>query len=88
MARGGIWGAMASVTNMAIGLMVDKWNEAKEAAKKYADICRNNITETMKGLGEKFGGLSKQMQDAAADAKELLAVTNGEIAKKAEFKVH
>ena len=88
MARGGIWGAVASVTNMAIGIMVDKWNEAKEAAKQYAEICRNNIVETMKGLGEKFGGLSKQMQDATSDAKELLAVTNGEIARKAEFKVH
>ncbi|MBR4654127.1 MAG: hypothetical protein IKO72_12285 [Kiritimatiellae bacterium] len=88
MARGGIWGAMSVAANTAISFIAAKWTEAKEAARKYAELCRTEIVNGMKSVVDGFGGVSKAISNVNAEAKELMAVTNGEVATRAELKVH
>ena len=88
MAKGGIWGAMTVAVNSAVSFIAAKWTEAKEAARKYADLCRTEIVNGMKAVVDSFGGVSKAIAETNAEAKELMAVTNGEIATRAELKIH
>ena len=88
MARGGIWGAVTVAVNSAVSFIATKWTEAKEAAQKYADLCRTEIINGMKAVVDGFGGVSKAIAETNAEAKELIAVTNGEVATRAELKVH
>ena len=88
MAKGGIWGAMSVAVNSAVSFIAEKWTEAKEAAQKYADLCRTEIVNGMKSVVDGFSGVSKAISNVNAEAKELMAVTNGEIATRAELKVH
>lgn len=87
-ARGGLWGALASVANIAIGYLVDRFKEAKAAAVEFSEICRNGVMEAIGGIEGRFSSLSKKMQEANATAKDMLDVMNGKTAANAELKVH
>ncbi len=77
--RGGIWGVMSAVASQAIGFMVDKWKEAKEKAKAYADVLRAEVVATVADLGVKVASLSQEMQKAEKDADALLKALNGKV---------
>lgn len=77
--RGGIWGAMSAVATQAIGFMVEKWKEAKEKAKAYADVLRAEVVATVADLGVKVASLSQEMQKAEKDADALLKALNGKV---------
>ena len=88
MARGGIWGAMSSIASSAIGFVAEQWNKAKETASKYAEICRSEVVEAIKAVGERFKSTAKDIDNAKASAQDLMNVLNGEVATKSEIKVH
>lgn len=72
MARGGIWGAMSAVANTAISFVADKIVQAKEEAKKFADILRTGMVDAMKAVGLNFQTVSKNIDETTAKAKEML----------------
>lgn len=90
-ATGGVVGGVIEVAlrgiSAAVEYGVSKWNEAKEAAKKYADILRNEIVTSMDEAGAKFDGLQKQMAQANKVAADLVKVMNGKAAEEAATKV-
>jgi len=88
MARGGMWGVLASVANVAVGFIAEKFRELKEEARQFSEICRNGVMEAIGGIEGRFSSLSKKMQEANAAAKDMLDVMNGKTAANAEMKVH
>lgn len=71
LASGGIWGALGAVAGTAISMIVDHWNAAKEAAAKFADICRGNVIKSMTEAGDKFGEVSKQIAQAKTNLRNF-----------------
>ena len=87
-ARGGLWGVMAAAGNAAFQFVINKCNEANEAAKAFAATLSERFSSGVSAVAERFKGLSDNINQAAADAKDMMAVLNGEIAGKAETKIH
>lgn len=87
-ARGGLWGVMAAVGNAAFQFVINKCNEANEAAKAFAATLSERFSSGVSAVAERFKWLSDNINQAAADAKDMMAVLNGEIAGKAEAKIH
>ena len=87
-ARGGLWGVMAAAGNAAFQFIINKCNEANEAAKVFAATLSERFSSGVSAVAERFKGLSDNINQAAADAKDMMAVLNGEIAGKAEAKIH
>jgi hypothetical protein len=40
-----LWGVLSAVAGAAIGYLVTKWNEAKEAAKAFTDYMSTKMVE-------------------------------------------
>ena len=70
-ARGGLWGALAGVANLTIGFIVDKINEAREAARKFAEICRTEVMDAINAATGRFKDISTEIANAKADANEM-----------------
>lgn len=87
-ARGGLWGVLAAAGNATFQFIINKCNEANEAAKLFAATLSERFSSGVSTVVERFKGLSDNINQAAADAKEMMAVLNGEIAGKAEAKIH
>lgn len=85
---GGIWGAVGALATQAIGFVVSKWNEAKEAAKKFAEICTNDVVNAIGATKQSFSGIATDIAMAKAEIEGLAAVANGGVASAAEAKVH
>lgn len=45
LASGGLWGILSAAAGAAIGYLVTKWNEAKEAAKAFTDYMSTKMVE-------------------------------------------
>ena len=88
LARGGLWGVLAAAGNVAFQGIIYLWNRATEAAKEYAAVLADRATGAVSAVADRFRGLSEEMNHANSAAKEMIAVLNGEIAAKAEMKVH
>lgn len=88
LARGGLWGALASVANMCFSAIGDYIQEANKKAETFAKVCREEIMDAIGGTMGKFGELSKNMAQAKSDGSEMLAVLNGDVAKSAHAKLH
>ena len=69
-------------------MIAAKFKEAKEAALKFTETCKNQVANAMKTVFEGFSKVSSSVANAKSDAKDMLAVLNGEVASKAETKVH
>lgn len=87
MAKGGIWGAIAVAVGSAVTFIVDKWNEAKEAARKFAEICSTNVVNAISKANESFRGVSAEVAKAKADMQDLQNVFNGRVAMDAKNKI-
>lgn len=87
-ARGGLWGALGAIANATIQTIIDKINAAREAAFKFAEICRSEVVNAMTAASDKFKGVSTEIANAKADANEMLNVLNGSTAASAEAKIH
>ena len=88
MAKGGIWGAMSVAVGATVSFIVDKWNEAKEAARKFAEICSTNVVNAISKANESFRGVSAEVAKAKADMQDLQNVFNGRVAMDAKNKIH
>lgn len=88
MARGGIWGAMSAVVGATISFIVDKWNEAREAARKFAEICNNEVVAAISKTNESFRGVSAEVAKAKTDMQDLQNVFNGGVAQLANQQIH
>lgn len=88
MAKGGIWGAMSVAVGATVSFIVDKWNEAKEAARKFAEICSTNVVNAISKANESFRGVSAEVAKAKADMQDLQNVLNGGVAMDAKNKIH
>ena len=78
---------MTAAATAALGFIITKFNEAKEAAAKFADICRTEIVDGMKSITSGFKDVSTDIANAKSEAKDMLAVLNGAIASEARTKV-
>ena len=87
-AHGGLWGVIAAGVTTAIGYAVEKFNEAREAAAKYAEILRNEVVQSITAISEKFKSTSEQINKTKSDAKDMMDVLNGEVANNAQLKIH
>lgn len=91
MARGGIWGAMASAVNATVSFIVDKFKEAKEQAKALGQAIdeqvvkrfKSSIDETTKNYGE----VRKEIDRTTKEADALLGALNGKVADAAKIQV-
>ena len=88
MAKGGIWGAMSVAVGATVSFIVEKWNEAKEAARKFAEICSTNVVNAISKANESFRGVSAEVAKAKADMQDLQNVLNGGVAMDAKNKIH
>ena len=88
MAKGGIWGAMSVAVGATVSFIVDKWNEAKEAARKFAEICSTNVVNAISKANESFRGVSAEVAKAKADMQDLQNVFNGGVAMDAKNKIY
>jgi hypothetical protein len=91
MARGGIWGAMASAVNATVSFIVDKFKEAKEQAKALGQAIdeqvvkrfKSSIDETTKNYSE----VRKEIDRTTKEADALLGALNGKVADTAKIKI-
>lgn len=88
---GGIVGGVIELAikgiSKAIEFGVEKFNEAAEAAKKYAQILRDDVLTAMGDTTASFSKLCTDMDTANKEAKDLLSVLNGDAAHEAANKV-
>lgn len=86
--RGGIWGVLGAVANAALSGVIYLWNQHKEAAKSCMEFIATRAVESVSALTGKYSEMHEAINRASAEAREMMAVLNGEIAAKAEMKVH
>lgn len=88
---GGIVGGVIELAikgiSKAIEFGVEKFHEAAEAAKKYAQILRDDVLTAMGDTSASFSKLCTDMDKANKESKDLLAVLNGDAAHEAANKV-
>lgn len=88
---GGIVGGVIELAikgiSAAIEFGVEKFHEAAEAAKKYAQILRDDVLTAMGDTSASFSKLCTDMDKANKESKDLLAVLNGDAAHEAANKV-
>lgn len=88
LARGGVWGALAAAANLTIGFIVEKIQEMREAASKFAETLRDEVVQSITSINENFKKTSDQINQTKADAKDMMDVLNGEVAKNTQLKIH
>lgn len=84
---GGIQLAIQGIST-AISFMRDKWEEAAEATRKYAEILKTNILAAMGDATASFAALRQEMAQADKEAQDILKVLNGDVAHEAAAKVY
>lgn len=89
---GGIVGGLISAAfmgiNEAVSFGIKKFNEAKEAAEKYAQILKDKVIAAMGESEAKFKTMKTAIEEANAEIKDALALLNGETARQATNQVH
>lgn len=89
---GGIVGGLISAAFMGINAAVEfgikKFNEAKEATEKYAQILKDKVLVAMGESEAKFKSMKTAIEEANAEIKDSLALLNGETAREATNQVH
>ena len=87
MARGGLWGLLASVISKFIDFSIGKWTEFQEKIKAVGEVMRAEGVAAMAAVGAKVSDLSLAMQNATKDADSLLQALNGKVASDAKYEV-
>lgn len=88
LASGGLWGIVSAAAGAAIGFIVDKWNEAKESAKKFSEYMSTKMVEQIKGINKEFEQSKTAIKDAQKAAEDALGVLNGADAAELSNKVY
>lgn len=74
LAAGGLWGLLGEAAKFAIGFVVDKFKEAKQAAKDFAEAVAGSTAESIGKLVQDFGDVKKQIDDAKKSAEDAMKV--------------
>ena len=85
--RGGLWGALGAVANMAVGKVIELWKEAKARAEEYANFMRAQVVEAMTGVEAKVKSLSAAVADADKDVDAFIKSANGNITAQAKYDI-
>ena len=88
LAQGGIWGALGAVAGAAIGFVVEKFKEAKENAKHFAEACGEFVTSSIKRIGETFRQTSADIAFAKQEMKDFADIAQGATVNAANAKIH
>ena len=78
------WRSIQKWNNTTLGV-IDYLKEAREAASKFAEILRNEVVQSITAINENFKKTSDQINQTKADAKDMMDVLNGEIAKNSQL---
>ena len=88
MARGGIWGAMATAASAAIGFVADKLKEARERAKElagaFAELMGGKYKDSFKAISDELNTTKQDMADATKEADNMLKALNGKVSENAK----
>lgn len=88
MARGGIWGAMATAASAAIGFVADKLKEARERAKElagaFAELMGGKYKDSFKNISDQLNTTKQDMADATKEADNMLKALNGKVSENAK----
>lgn len=91
MARGGIWGAMASAATAAIGFIADKLKEAKEQAKEltaaFSEMMGGKYKDSFTAISDQLKTTKQNMADATKEADAMLQALNGKVADSAKVQI-
>jgi hypothetical protein len=91
MARGGIWGAMATAATAAIGYIADKIKEAKEQAKElgtaFAQMMGGKYKDSFTAISDQLNTTKQDMADATKEADNMLKALNGKVADSAKVQI-
>lgn len=68
-AHGGVFGVAMGLASTAVGFLVGKFNEAKETARKFADVMRNEVAAAFGDIEAK----SKKMMDALEKSNRAIS---------------
>lgn len=88
MARGGIWGAMATAASAAISFVADKLKEARERAKElagaFAELMGGKYKDSFKAISDELNTTKQDMADATKEADNMLKALNGKVTENAK----
>ena len=91
MARGGIWGAMATAATAAIGYIADKIKEAKEQAKEltaaFAEMMGGKYKDSFTAISDQLKTTKQDMADTTKEADNMLKALNGKVADSAKVQI-
>ena len=87
MVKGGIWGVMGAVINQTLSFAIEKFKEAEDRAKAFADILRAEVVEGMSAVGLKVADLKAAISDADKDLDAFIKNSNGQISAQAKYEV-
>lgn len=89
---GGIVGGTIQLALTGISFAVEKtadcFKEAAEATRRYAEILKNNLLGSIESSASGFKRLQDEMSKSGSQARDLLAVLNGEVAHNAANKIY
>lgn len=88
LATGGLWGAIGAAAGAAIGFIVDKFKEAKENAKEFANSCGEFVINSLKQIGENFQRTKSDIEAAKAEIQDFAQIAQGSITASANAKLH
>lgn len=74
LATGGLLGMIGEAAKFAIGFVADKFNEASEAARKFADTVAGSVSTAIDGLAARYGGAKKRIDEAKKSAEDAMKV--------------
>ena len=74
LATGGLWGMLGDAAKLAIGFVVDKFREAKQAARDFAEAVAGSASTAIDGLAARYGDVKKQIDEAKASAEDAMKV--------------
>ena len=81
--RGGLWGGMAAVASLAIGKIVEKWEEAKKKAAEYSKLIRQDMVSAAEKVAAAFKGTAAALEKERKETAKLLAAQNAAIENRA-----
>ena len=79
LAKGGIFGVIASLCQTGMGLVIDYFKQAEEEAKKLGEILMNEVAQGFSKLKESVTGVKTEVADAQKDIDALVKTAQGKI---------
>lgn len=91
LASGGLWGMVASAAGMAIGFIVEKFKEAREQAKRFAEYMSDKFVTSIKQVNNEYAKTKDEIEDCQRAAEDAIGVLSGKAAAdmaNAVYKIH